>query len=81
MVGEPAATETPAVADHAIVDMPHFTERCRPGSVLAASASTRSAMPRCGCGSLPMYARTGLSPTAAFSELPCRSWRPEALAE
>ena len=26
--------------------MPHFTERCRPGSVLAARASTRSAMER-----------------------------------
>src|SRR4051794_14700347 len=34
--------------------MPHFTERCRPGSVLAASSSTRSAMARCGCGKLLM---------------------------
>jgi hypothetical protein len=34
--------------------MPHFTLRCRPGSVLAANASTRSAMERCGCGKLPM---------------------------
>src|SRR5580698_6821647 len=49
--------------------MPHFTERCRPGSVLAASASTHSAIPRCGCGRLAMYAKTGLSPTAAFAGL------------
>jgi len=49
--------------------MPHFTERCRPGSVLAARASTRSAIPRCGCGRLAMYAKTGLSPTAAFAGL------------
>src|SRR3974390_901967 len=49
--------------------MPHFTERCRPGSVLAARASTRSAMPRCGCGRLAMYAKTALSPTAAFAGL------------
>src|SRR6185312_4354410 len=32
---------------HAI---PHFTERFNAGNVLAANASTRSAMPRCGCG-------------------------------
>src|SRR6201999_3350271 len=49
--------------------MPHFTERWRPGSVLAASASTHSAIPRCGCGRLAMYAKTGLSPTAAFAGL------------
>src|SRR6201996_2127592 len=49
--------------------MPHFTERCRPGSVLAASASTHSAIPRCGCGRLAMYAKTGFSPTAAFAGL------------
>src|SRR5580704_14316478 len=49
--------------------MTHFTERCRPGSVLAARASTRSAMPRCGGGRLAMYAKTGLSPTAAFAGL------------
>src|SRR5579864_8208522 len=49
--------------------MPHFTERRRSGSVLAASASTVSAMPRCGCGRLAMYAKTGLSPTAAFAGL------------
>src|ERR1700728_4575803 len=49
--------------------MPHFTERCRPRSVLAARASTRSAIPRCGCGRLAMYAKTGLSPTAAFAGL------------
>src|SRR5262245_3573051 len=49
--------------------MPHFTERCRPGSVLAARASTRSAIPRCGWGRLAMYAKTGLSPTAAFAGL------------
>src|SRR5215471_11675770 len=49
--------------------MPHFTERCKPGSVLAARASTRSAMPRCGCGRLAMYANTGLSPIAAFARL------------
>ena len=34
--------------------MPHFTERCRAGSVSAARASTRSAMERCGCGKLLM---------------------------
>src|SRR6185312_16293963 len=50
-------------------DMPHFTERCRSGSVRAASASTASAMPRCGCGRLAMYAKTGWSPTAAFAGL------------
>ena len=44
--------------------MPHFTERCRAGSVLAAKASTRSAMERCACGKLLMDAKTGLSPTA-----------------
>src|ERR1700744_4308119 len=49
--------------------MPHFTERCRPGSVLAARASTRSAMPRCDGGRLAMYAKTGLPPTAAFAGL------------
>src|SRR6266550_4277232 len=49
--------------------MPHFTERCNAGSVLAASASTCSAMERCGCGKLLMYAKTGLSPTAAFAGL------------
>src|SRR5512143_4086297 len=49
--------------------MPHFTARCRPGRVLAARASTRSAIPRCGCGRLLMYAKTGLSPTAAFAGL------------
>src|SRR5580692_1359146 len=49
--------------------MPHFTERCRPGSVLAARASTRSAILRCGCGRPAMYAKTGLSPTAAFAGL------------
>src|SRR5580692_11817733 len=49
--------------------MPHFTERCRPGSVLAARASTRCAIPRCGCGRPAMYAKTGLSPTAAFAGL------------
>src|SRR5580692_6690044 len=49
--------------------MPHFTERCRPGSVLAARASMRSAIPRCGCGRLAMYAKTGLSPTAGFAGL------------
>jgi hypothetical protein len=49
--------------------MPHFTDRWSPGSVLAASASIDSAMPRCGSGRLAMYARTGLSPTAAFAGL------------
>jgi hypothetical protein len=34
--------------------MPHFTLRCKPGSVSAATASTRSAMERCGCGKLLM---------------------------
>lgn len=34
--------------------MPHFTERCSFGRVLAARASTRSAMPRCGWGRLWM---------------------------
>ena len=34
--------------------MPHFTLRCRAGSVSAARASTRSAMERCGCGKLLM---------------------------
>src|SRR4051812_9709788 len=49
--------------------MPHFTERCKAGSVLAARASTRSAMPRCGCGRLRMYAKTGSSPSLAFAGL------------
>src|ERR1700694_2926437 len=49
--------------------MPHFTQRRRSGNVLAASASTASAMPRCGCGRRAMYAKTGLSPTAAFAGL------------
>src|SRR5437899_3261588 len=49
--------------------MPHFTQRCKAGSVLAASASTRSAMARCGCGRLRMYAKTGSSPTLAFAGL------------
>src|SRR5688500_17918524 len=49
--------------------MPHFTERCRSGSVLAAKASILSAMPRCGCGKLAIYAKTGLSPSAAFAGL------------
>src|SRR3954471_21391470 len=49
--------------------MPHLTLRCRPGSVLAARASTRSAIERCGSGRLPLYAKTGLSPTAALAGL------------
>src|SRR5262249_43994585 len=32
--------------------IPHFTARWRLGNVLAAKASTRSAIPRCGCGKL-----------------------------
>ena len=32
--------------------MPHFTERFKSGKVLAARASTDSAMPRCGCARL-----------------------------
>jgi hypothetical protein len=34
--------------------MRHFMERRSSGSVSAASASTVSAMPRCGCGTLAM---------------------------
>jgi hypothetical protein len=34
--------------------IPHLTERFKPGSILAAKASTRSAIPRCGCGRLQM---------------------------
>src|SRR4051794_15261358 len=32
----------------------------------------RSAIPRCGCGKLAMYAKTGSSPSAAFAALAAR---------
>src|SRR5438552_2614275 len=46
--------------------MPHTT-RWRSGKLLAARASMRSAMPRCGCGKLAMYANTGSAPFAVFA--------------
>src|SRR5437868_7785510 len=49
--------------------MPHFTARWMSGRLLAARASMRSAIPRCGCGKLAMYANTGSSPVAVFAAL------------
>src|SRR5256885_1896571 len=49
--------------------MPHFTARWMSRKVLAARTSMRSAMPRCGCGKLAMYANTGSSPVAVLAAL------------
>jgi hypothetical protein len=46
-----------------------LTARWMSGKLLAARASMRSAMPRCGCGKLAMYANTGSAPFAAFAAL------------
>jgi hypothetical protein len=51
VAGKAAAAEAPPIP-YAVKDMPHFTERRRPGSIFAANASTASATPRCGCGKL-----------------------------
>ena len=57
---------------HAI---PHFTERFKPGSAFVARASTRSAMPRCGCGRLLSRRKPACPGAQPSRDLPCPSWR------